>query len=129
MANEKVNTEIDVTQAMIGYDGKPLTDPTLDEKGKPVLDEAGQPVRENVPFRTIAFMALDAVGKLDADRALGGEKKLMAYKLAHKIATSDKVALLPDEIGFLEQRIGMTFPMNVVGACAMILNPASIKKD
>ena len=72
---------------------------------------------------------MSAAAATSAARALGGEKKLMAYKLAHKIATSDKVALLPDEIGFLEQRIGMTFPMNVVGACAMILNPASIKKD
>ena len=126
MANEKVSTEVDVTQALIGFDGKALSDPKLDAEGKAVYGEDGKPERLTVTFRTIATMALEMVGRLDADRSLPHAEKLRAYQLAHRIALEDKVAFKSEDITFLEQRIGMTFPMNVVGATAMILNPAQL---
>jgi len=126
VANEKVSTEVDVTQFLIGYDGKALSDPKLDGEGTPVVGEDGKPETVPVSFRVIATIALEQVGRMEADRSLPPAEKLRAYQLAHRIALQDKVAFKSEDITFLENRIGMTFPMNVVGATAMILNPAQL---
>ena len=98
----------------------------MNNVGQPVKDEAGEIIREPVPFRTIVFTALELVGRLDEDKSLAPSVKMDAYRLAHKIATSDTVSLTTEELALLEKRIGMAFPMNGVGACTMILNPAKL---
>jgi len=127
MANEKVNTDVDVTQPLIGYDGQALADPKMGPDGKPIRGEDGHPVMEPVQFRTVACIALDQVGKLDADRNMDPKEKMLAYRIAHRIATEDRVTFKSEELVFLEKRIGVTFPMNVVGATAMIINPGQVE--
>ena len=127
MADEKVSTEVDVTQFLIGYDGKPLTDPKMGPDNEPVKDANGEIVREKVPFRKIVFTALEFVGRLDEDKGMAPSVKMDAYKLAHLVATQDKVTLTTEDLALLEKRIGMAFPMNVVGAATMILNPGKMK--
>ena len=120
MADEKVSTEVDVTQFLIGYDGKPLTDPKMGPDNEPVKDANGEIAREKVPFRTIVFTALELVGRLDEDKSMAPSVKMDAYRLA-------QVTLTTDDLALLEKRIGMAFPMNVVGAATMILNPGKMK--
>jgi len=126
MANEKVSTDVDVTQPLIGFDGKPIADPKIGADGQPMLGEDGTPIVEPVPFRMIACVALDQVGKLAADRELDPKDKMLAYRLAHRISINDKVTFSPEELTFLEKRIGIAFAMNVVGAAGMILNPGQM---
>ena len=126
MANEKVNTTVDVTQVLSGFDGKTLTDPKIGPDGKPIVGEDGQVQREPVQFRTVALIALQQVGMLESDRNLPSGEKSRAFKLAARIATQDKVTLDPEDIPFLLKRLELSVIMNAFGACETILNPGQL---
>lgn len=136
--------KINVTQAVMGLDGKEL--PVSNEDRVALirardLVAAGNPaealplleqlvgIAEPLTFRKVAVQALMA--SMKGDENLDGEKKLKMWQLASRIQGEDEpdIDTGPD-VTLLKERIGKAYGPVVVGPAFLILNgtPASETK-
>ena len=113
---QKVNTTVDVTQVLIGYDGDKITEvATVDKK----------PTERDVTLRMILCRSLMA--QLPQDQQLQGEKKIELFVLAQRIHREDKVTFTTAELELLNSRVTEAFSAAVVGPVACCLNPATVE--
>jgi hypothetical protein len=115
--NKDEPRHIDFTKELIGFDGKPLTNPPAKPDGKP----------EPITLSEIAVAALET--SLQDDRGMAPEEKFKLDLLARKIYKNKDCVLTNPEITQIEERIGkMPWPSNtIVGASWRILDPARAK--
>jgi len=94
---------LDVTQVLLGLDGKPIID-----GDKPVTLR---------PICTNALMAT-----MDTDKGMSGEDKVAIWSLAGKIHKEDRPVLDAKEVVLLKKRVGDAYGPAIVGPAFLLLN-------
>jgi len=94
---------VNMTQKLMGVDGKPLKDP----EGKEII------------LRTVVTNALGTI--LESDKTTSGEDKCKIWQLAVKVQ-EDKPDIDVEDLALIKKRIGEAFGPMVVGPAYLILN-------
>lgn len=110
------NRTIDFTQEIKGLNGEPFTQPITNKPNtKP----------ENLTLGDVTVNALET--PVPDDIKLSGEDKFKMDLLARKVYKAKAVALTPDEIKTIKDRIGKIYAATVVGAAWRLLDPEAAK--
>lgn len=119
--------EIDVTQSLKSFDGKPLEELERYDNPKFVSSEETPDVKiqfirkMHITLRSACINALRSV--VDSDKGVSGVEKNKWFVLAMKLQKEDKPFLKHDEITTLKTRIGKVYGSEVVGRVYELLDP------
>jgi len=115
----KVNTTVDVTQVLIGYDNEPIMEQARGADGVP-----GQ---VHVTLRMILCRAI--VAPLPGDETIGPDEKSRMFVLTSEIHNKDNVEFSISDLDMINKRVARHFGVGVVGPVAVCLNPATVRTD
>jgi len=99
--------KITVTDPLLSYEGKPLTE--KDENGKDV----------QVTYRDIFVRALNGVAP---NEQIGAETKAKLYLLIGKLYKDKEISLTVDEAALIKERVGLLFNALVYGRVSEVLD-------
>lgn len=104
--------EIDLTQELIGLNGKPLQAQDRDDEDKPVT--------VNLTLRKAIVEALMAAFK-DEDN-LSGADKVKRYKMAQKIQDAERMMFSAEDLSLIKKLVAKLYSTLVVGIVWEILD-------
>lgn len=121
--------EVDFSQKLIGYDGKPVKsrdeETSTDAEGK----EVRKVVEKEIDLKTVCINSLMF---FDQRENLTGDDKFRRHRLANKIYESAKekkaVTIAAENIVLLKQQIAKVYSPLVVGPAFEILDPEGSKE-
>lgn len=112
--------KIDVTQNLLGLDGKPLH---IVFQGCPMCGR----LLEEEGFRTLRNACTDSlsVDYQDEQRSggLSGDEKFKRHCLAVKVHDNDKPDFTVEELVLLKEMVGKRFPPEIMGPAWLLLDP------
>lgn len=95
--------KLKVTEAVLGYDGKPM--PQVDQEGKPI---------QSLTWREVIFTALNAIHG-DPTKQMADDDKMRAYAITKKAFDSDEPEFDVEEAAFVLQHIRRIYSPLVCG--------------
>lgn len=103
--------QLDVTQPLRSFDGRPITEP---------VDDTPDAAQRPVVLRSLMCNAL--VATLPGETVIGDEK-FRRFLLAQRIATQDVVPFKVEELALVKRLIGIAYGTLLVGAAWLLLDP------